>query len=73
MNSKKEQQKHQAARTAVDYIKEGMTIGLGSGTTSHYLIQEAGNKSADGLHLDGSATSRESDHLSASVGHLDHG
>ncbi|WP_287713540.1 ribose-5-phosphate isomerase RpiA [Blautia sp.] len=68
MNSKKEQQKHQAARTAVDYIKEGMTIGLGSGTTSHYLIQEAGKKYAEGLHFYGIATSRESEQLAASLG-----
>ena len=41
MDHKKEQQKQQAARAAADYIKEGMTIGLGSGTTSRYLIREA--------------------------------
>ena len=68
MNSKKEQQKHQAARTAADYIKEGMTIGLGSGTTSHYLIQEAGKKYAEGIHFYGIATSRESEQLAASLG-----
>nr|WP_321001127.1 ribose-5-phosphate isomerase RpiA [Blautia coccoides] len=68
MNSKKEQQKHQVARTAADYIKEGMTIGLGSGTTSHYLIQEAGKKYAEGIHFYGIATSRESEQLAASLG-----
>ena len=68
MDHKKEQQKQQAARAAADYIKEGMTIGLGSGTTSHYLIQEAGKKYAEGIHFYGIATSRESEQLAASLG-----
>lgn len=68
MNRKKEQQKQQAAQTAANYIKEGMTIGLGSGTTAHYLIREAGKKYAQGLHFYGIATSRESEQLAASLG-----
>lgn len=68
MNRKKEQQKQQAAQTAANYIKEGMTIGLGSGTTAHYLIREAGEKYVQGLHFYGIATSRESEQLAASLG-----
>lgn len=45
-----------------------MTIGLGSGTTAHYLILEAGKKYAQGLHFYGIATSRESEQLAASLG-----
>ncbi|GAA6502374.1 ribose-5-phosphate isomerase RpiA [Blautia parvula] len=68
MDHKKEQQKQQAARAAADYIKEGMTIGLGSGTTSRYLIREAGKRYGQGLHFYGIATSRDSEQLAASLG-----
>ena len=70
MDHKKEQQKQQAARAAADYIKEGMTIGLGSGTTSRYLIREAGKRYGQGLHFYGIATSRDSEQLAASLGIL---
>ena len=38
----KEELKKAAALASVKYIRDGMTLGLGTGSTAYYLIQEVG-------------------------------
>jgi ribose 5-phosphate isomerase A len=40
--------KEQAALRAVEFVKDGMTVGLGTGSTSAYAIREIGRRLASG-------------------------
>jgi len=40
--------KELAGRRAVDYVESGMRLGLGSGTTIRYTLEEIGSRLADG-------------------------
>lgn len=48
-----EKEKKLAAIEAVKLIKNGMVIGLGSGSTTAYMIKELGKKVASGLSVTG--------------------
>lgn len=50
-------QKHSAAIAALDYVQDGMTVGLGSGSTSEIFVRELGKRVADGLSIVGIPTS----------------
>ena len=52
-----------AADRAVDYVKNGMTVGLGTGSTAYWAIQEIGRRVAEGLEIRGVATSIQSENL----------
>ena len=39
-----DQAKMVAGRKAVDYITSGMTVGLGTGSTAYYFIDELGRR-----------------------------
>jgi ribose 5-phosphate isomerase A len=39
-----EREKQAAARAALTWVREGMTLGLGSGTTAHYFIEFLGQR-----------------------------
>lgn len=55
--------KKRAAVYAADYIHNGMLIGLGTGSTVYYLIQEIGKRVADGLDVTIVATSKQTETL----------
>lgn len=56
---KQDEAKQAAGRRAIEeYIRDGMTIALGSGTTSHFFVQELGKHVAQGMKLRCTATSR---------------
>lgn len=57
-----------AARRAVDLIEQGMTVGLGSGTTSNQAIQLIGDRVAGGLRIKAVATSLKSESLARKFG-----
>ena len=58
-----------AAERAVSYIQDGMTVGLGTGSTAAYAIQALGRRfQAEGLTLRCIATSRESEEQGLSYG-----
>jgi len=42
---------------AADYIKPGMKVGLGTGSTVFYLLKELGRRKAQGLHFTAVCTS----------------
>jgi ribose 5-phosphate isomerase A len=57
----REAEKQIAARRAVAYVKDGMHVGLGSGTTAAYAIQLLGKRILEeGLKVTGVATSAAS-------------
>ncbi|AZV39370.1 ribose 5-phosphate isomerase A [Komagataeibacter xylinus] len=52
--------KRQAAIEAADMVKDGMVVGLGSGSTSAFMIEELGRRWADGLRFSAIPTSERS-------------
>lgn len=50
-------QKRTAAIAALDYVQDGMIVGLGSGSTSEIFVRELGKRVADGLSIIGIPTS----------------
>lgn len=53
----RDQQKHNAALAALDFVDDNMIIGLGSGSTAEILIDLIGERVAEGLHIAGIPTS----------------
>jgi ribose 5-phosphate isomerase A len=53
----REDLKKQAGEKAVEYIKEGMIVGLGTGSTVEYSIKKLGKLVRDGLKIKGIPTS----------------
>ena len=60
--------KEMAAREAVRHVKDGMVVGLGSGSTASIAIKLLGDKVREGWNLVGVPTSRDSEVLGRSVG-----
>ncbi len=56
-------EKAAAARAAVEYIEEGMIVGLGTGSTAAFAIREIGKLVAEGFELFGIPTSLRSESL----------
>lgn len=50
-----------AGEKATEYIKDGMVIGLGTGSTSYYMIEKVGELVKSGMKLKAVATSKESE------------
>ncbi|MBC7128840.1 MAG: ribose-5-phosphate isomerase RpiA [Thermoplasmatales archaeon] len=63
-----EELKKRAAREAVKEIRDGMVVGLGSGSTAKYAIIEIGRKVNEGLEIVGIATSLESEKVARDCG-----
>src|SRR4030095_13127154 len=63
-----EQAKRNAGVYAADFIKTGMTVGLGSGTTVYWLIQELRKRVTEGLHITAVPTSTKTADLARSAG-----
>ena len=55
--------KRLAGEYAVDFIKDGMKIGLGTGSTVYWTIQELGNLVSEGLAIQAVPTSIETQKL----------
>lgn len=53
--------KQLAAEYAVQYVKDGMIVGLGTGSTSYYAIEKLGQRVAEGLSIKAIATSVQSE------------
>ncbi|HEY6375386.1 MAG TPA: ribose-5-phosphate isomerase RpiA [Edaphobacter sp.] len=59
--------KLKAAQRALDFVQDGMSLGLGSGTTSTIFIKELGERVKQGLRIRGIATSAASQQLAESL------
>src|SRR5580765_6779747 len=63
-----EAEKALAAGRAVDEVREGMLVGLGTGSTAAHAIRDLGRRVAGGLKITATATSRASEVLATSLG-----
>jgi len=57
MSVDRDQLKRAAAQGALDYVKDGMVLGLGTGSTASYVVEALGARVADGLRIVGIPTS----------------
>lgn len=64
----KEKEKKAAAMASAGYIRDGMTLGLGTGSTAYYLIREVGAMVRAGRMLQAVATSEATVKLAVSLG-----
>ncbi|MBW8243719.1 ribose-5-phosphate isomerase RpiA [Muricauda oceani] len=63
-----ETEKLNAAKKAITHIENGMVVGLGSGSTSSLMIMLLGELVADGLQINGVASSLKSEQLASKLG-----
>lgn len=57
-----------AAKRAVEFVRDGMNVGLGTGTTATLFIRELGKAVAGGLRIQAIATSDASRELALQLG-----
>jgi ribose 5-phosphate isomerase A len=63
-----EAKKAAAAQAIESFLKDGMTIGLGSGTTSRWFVRILGERVAKGLQVIGVPSSKSTGQLAQEVG-----
>ncbi|MFT3981836.1 MAG: ribose-5-phosphate isomerase RpiA [Ferruginibacter sp.] len=63
----KEKEKQLAAIEAVRFLKDDMIVGLGTGSTAFYAIQETGRLVAQGLKIKCVSTSEKTSQLASSL------
>ncbi len=63
-----EHEKKNAAIAAMDYVEDGMTIGLGTGSTAKFFVELLAEEIADGLVIRGVPTSEQTRRLAESLG-----
>ncbi|MGH7749415.1 MAG: ribose-5-phosphate isomerase A, partial [Candidatus Dormibacteria bacterium] len=60
--------KRAAGEAAAEMVEDGMTLGLGTGSTARWFIAGVGRRVREGMRLRGVATSRASEALAAEEG-----
>jgi ribose 5-phosphate isomerase A len=60
--------KFNAAQAALDYVKDGMVVGLGTGSTSAHFVRQLGERVRQGLRVKGVPTSEATRNLAEQVG-----
>jgi ribose 5-phosphate isomerase A len=60
--------KRRAAEKAVGFVEDGMTLGLGTGSTTFFAIEAIGSLVKKGYHLRGVPTSKASEDLARKCG-----
>jgi len=60
--------KRTAAARALELVRAGMLLGLGSGSTARYFIEGLGARVGEGLRITAIATSRDSEQRARSLG-----
>jgi len=67
--SAQDQAKQAAGRRVIEeFVRDGMKLGLGSGTTSHFFVRELGRHVAGGLRVQCTTTSRATTDVAREVG-----
>ena len=61
-------EKRLAAARSVELIEDGVTVGLGSGSTARYFVKELGRKVREGMKIRGVPTSRKTSELAREEG-----
>ncbi|QVY62761.1 ribose-5-phosphate isomerase RpiA [Cytobacillus gottheilii] len=57
-----------AAEEAVKYVKNGMTVGLGSGSTVDFMLHALGKRVQEGLQIQGIPSSKKTEKLAKELG-----
>src|SRR5436309_3639197 len=60
--------KKMAADAAVEYVKDGQIVGLGTGSTVRYAVAKLAERIKKGLRIQGVATSLETARLASEAG-----
>jgi ribose 5-phosphate isomerase A len=60
--------KFNAAQAALDFVKDGMIVGLGTGSTSAHFVRLLGERVRQGLHVKGVPTSEATKALAEEAG-----
>jgi ribose 5-phosphate isomerase A len=60
--------KRAAALAAVEYVKDGMVVGLGTGSTARHMVRALGDRVRAGMRLRAVATSQETAELARQSG-----
>jgi ribose 5-phosphate isomerase A len=60
--------KFNAAQAALDFVKDGMIVGLGTGSTSAHFVRQLGERVRQGLRVKGVPTSEATRNLAEQVG-----
>lgn len=69
MSTEQNEAKKVAGRRVIEeFVRDGMKLGLGSGTTSHFFVRELGKYVADGMKLTCTTTSRSTIDVAREVG-----
>ena len=68
MSAQDEAKKVAGRRVINDFVRDGMKLGLGSGTTSHFFVRELGKHVAEGLTLTCTTTSRATNDVAREAG-----
>ena len=68
MSSMSDIAKQNAAKTALEYVSDGMSLGIGTGSTAEHFIRLLGQRVKDGFSVMGVATSEKSSELCRNVG-----
>jgi ribose 5-phosphate isomerase A len=69
MKEQHDAEKRTVGEAALRWVRSGMRLGLGSGTTSHWFIKLLGERVRRGeLNVEGIATSRDSEELARDCG-----
>ena len=63
----REEEKVAAASKSLEYVEDGMVLGLGTGSTAKYVIELLGQRVRDGLRIRGIPTSKASADLADSL------
>lgn len=63
-----ELEKENAAQAAMDFVEDGMTLGLGTGSTAKYFVEYLADEISDGLIVRGVPTSEQTRRLADSLG-----
>jgi len=63
-----EELKRIAAYHAVEYVRDGMVVGLGTGSTARYAVEKLGEMVGEGLDILGIPTSLETEQLARKAG-----
>ncbi|MEL6325137.1 MAG: ribose 5-phosphate isomerase A, partial [Pseudomonadota bacterium] len=61
-------EKRNAAMAAIDWVEDGMTIGLGTGSTAKHFVELLADEVADGLVVRGVPTSEDTRRLALAHG-----
>jgi len=63
-----EELKKVAGEKAIEFVKDGMTLGLGTGSTTYYALRAIGNLVREGYDLKGVPTSKRTEQLAMEFG-----